>query len=675
MIVGADWTDPSSYRSLAALGGPDVALEYDGARHRYRAWLEDERLVGIARRLRRDVRSMSTAEGIRNRVREFWKEHAHGMREEDAFAAWFLHKKFKLPPQQATSQSSDGNYDGGIDGFHLVADEPVPTLWIVQAKYSEGYPAVVKGVQDLARAVKTTADLIGTGDTLKSDENRVLRNLRLCMARATCRQESVALRFVLVHLNRQDREVWASNPKLKDQVRAFTHEASTHGFAGRAELDYLGPGELDFVDVVVPRPVEPIPMRFAGTPVGLAGTTCWFGLVHLADLVALYDRYRTDLFAKNVRMYLYDKADREQGAARQMRATLEKICQNGGLTGDDFALLHNGVALWAKGLRETDTPGTVLMDPGPEGIFVLNGCQTIYTAWHLREKAGNRDEVWQARWETVRLPARILVTDGEDLVRSVTISTNRQNQIPSSALWAHDPVQIDIDGKFERIGVFYERQEGAYEHRVRSDPRTMADRFPNTAVKLPVGIVALAQALAAADRATPLTYAVSPQSIFESESVYHRVFSENHVSSARLMLLFFNLFRTVHLALREIKSDAGRNNPYSWSAPGRLGIPAFRLCVHYMAAKTDRAEWAEYARSTAQPMTSLMREMRENVKGILRRSSILELLRKHWFDKSTGAWAEYRDKQRMSAALGHYAWGNADPFADWDVLDADGDQD
>ena len=58
---------------------------------------------------------MASLEHIKSKVREFQIRSNFGRMDEDNFTPWWIQQKFGVSDEQATMQSSDGNYDRGID--------------------------------------------------------------------------------------------------------------------------------------------------------------------------------------------------------------------------------------------------------------------------------------------------------------------------------------------------------------------------------------------------------------------------------------------------------------------------------------------------------------------------------------------------------------------------------
>ena len=184
----------------------------------------------------------------------------------------------------------------------------------------------------------------------------------------------------------------------------------------------------------VPPPSPPLTLDFNGVSLNDShADKALFGLGRLADLVDLHDKYRADLFGKNVRMYLARQAAKPKSAASHIEKSLDRIC-DGKMPALDFAMTHNGVTLTVPRARDP-MGGNVVIEPGIEGVYVLNGCQTVYTAWKFFKQKQSRkpDEKWLDRWNGIQLPMRIIITQDEEKVRAVTIGANRQTEIRPSA--------------------------------------------------------------------------------------------------------------------------------------------------------------------------------------------------------------------------------------------------
>lgn len=94
-----------------------------------------------------------TIEQIKNKIREFQQRTHFGRSDEDNFTPWWLQQKFKLSDGEATMLCSDGNFDFGIDGFHIHNKSDKTILTLVQAKFTEDINQIRKGINDINRFI------------------------------------------------------------------------------------------------------------------------------------------------------------------------------------------------------------------------------------------------------------------------------------------------------------------------------------------------------------------------------------------------------------------------------------------------------------------------------------------------------------------------------------------
>jgi hypothetical protein len=299
--------------------------------------------------------------------------------------------------------------------------------------------------------------------------------------------------------------------------------------------------------------------------------TMYSGIGRLADLVELYNRRRGDLFAKNVRYFLTSKQNEERGPSGKIKETLQLMCmpKRGSPDVDPelFAFHHNGVTIFARDV-ERDATGKIrrMRDP-----YVLNGCQTVRSAYDFRYDARRSARIDEDRWRRVAVPIRIITTQKEELIRQITISNNRQNQISPSALRANDEVQLELERRLRERGVFYERQRGAFDELLRSNSARVAD-FNHTNNRA-VRIDDLARCLAAAGGEFDLAH--SPSHIFEYDKMYERVFSPERLASITFIILLQNLHDVLPAVL---KNDLGLEQSNA-KAPRKSRLLYYTMCL------------------------------------------------------------------------------------------------
>jgi hypothetical protein len=334
---------------------------------------------------------------VRQQVRQFCEKTAHVGGEPHCFAPWYLHQKFGLAETQAMQQSSDGNYDFGIDAFQLVkeSDGRPSTLVLVQAKYTGSLQQIIGGFRDLERALPEVARSLTAIGTEEPVQNKVLVNLRAALNRLDAAARGrLAVDFEVPHLSEEDEAILAVRfrevmNRLDEAVREKLDEHT-------CRIRQFGPRDLGPQQVVV-APPEEVALRIDGVHEFPAGerTRMFSGLVRLADLIDLYRARRDDLFSRNVRYYLQSKTNTEKGPAGKMRATLKQMCVDATLEPERFAVFHNGVTMFSRRVRKVDEQIRV-RDP-----YVLNGCQTIKNAFLFRFDGNLKSKIKDDRWHVV----------------------------------------------------------------------------------------------------------------------------------------------------------------------------------------------------------------------------------------------------------------------------------
>jgi hypothetical protein len=173
----------------------------------------------------------------------------------------------------------------------------------------------------------------------------------------------------------------------------------------------------------------------------------------------------------------------------------------------------------------------------------------------------------------------------------VTINNNRQNSISYAALRANDKVQIELQQRFYDRGIFYERQEGAFDAIERYNPQLLEEEYENTRGKK-ANIIDLGRSIAAVAG----NIAKHPSDIFENESSYSKVFCEKHLKSITLLTFLQNLHDVIFLVLKkdlDLKQEENSKGP----KPASLGYYAMCLLMRYMAKEKMYDKIREYGGS------------------------------------------------------------------------------
>ncbi|MBP7677682.1 MAG: AIPR family protein [Thermoanaerobaculia bacterium] len=527
---------------------------------------------------------------IREQVRAFKVEGGYEHSPEDCFPAWYLHRRHSLPPSDAMCQASDpgltGNekgWDHGLDGFHIDRSDGRPRLVLIQAKYSTDLSSVRKGFKDLERLPRVLRRILDRVEPDSAKENKIFTNLRSEVnGLADDERKQLALEFLVIHLCHEEQEIVAAGTKAAQE--SLREEVERHLDERVFTIGHVGPSRMDFDrdsdQGVVYVPPSWTPLTLAATemtvPYREGSVRMLHGIGKLSELVEMYVHRRDELFAKNVRYFLKNPRNTERGPAAKIRETLAAACVKKTVDPAMFGLLHNGVTIFARNARQGDGR-TEVQQP-----FVLNGCQTIKSAYLFLNDPKIRSRIDRERWGMVAVPVRVITTKEKDetLVHEITVSTNRQNAISPAALRANDRVQLQLEVRFKERGIFYERQEGALAHVSDTSPELLDEEFENSN-KIAVRIVDLGRSIAAAMGGGGLEWARHPNHIFEYDGIYQKVFAEKNLRSVVFLTFLQNLHDVLPLVLKKdvnlVKAESGA------PSPSRLAFDAMALLVMYLA--------------------------------------------------------------------------------------------
>jgi hypothetical protein len=310
-----------------------------------------------------------------------------------------------------------------------------------------------------------------------------------------------------------------------------------------------------------------------------------YGIGRLSELVELYRSRRDDLFEKNVRFFINKASNVERGPSAKMRDTLKDIAIDKRLEPELFAFFHNGVTLFADQVR-TAGSGVEVRRP-----YVLNGCQTVKSAYLFVSDPRNRGRIDDGLWGRITVPVRVTTTRDQGFIRQVTVNTNRQNSISSAALRSNDDVQLTLQERFRDAKIFYERQEGAFGSVQDSNPELLEEEYENTLGRS-INIVDLARCLSAVAGGTELhDFAHHPNRIFEDDKAYARCFSEKRLASLTFLTFLQNLHDVLPLVL---KRDLGLSQDGPGPRPSQLGFYVMCLLVRHFAKHRQSDVVTEY---------------------------------------------------------------------------------
>lgn len=487
-----------------------------------------------------------TIDQIRNKVREFQLRTHFGRSDQDNFTPWWLQQKFKISDEEATMLCSDGNFDFGIDGFHI-QDKPDKTvLTLVQGKFTEDINQIKKGITDINRFIPNLAKFLKGHYSDNFQENILIKRLRQRISRIEILDrkplEVDAYVICLSDLTSEVREN-KINSNRTELFKTFESEIDNPNIA--LTLAVKGIDNLIENDTIeVRRPSKPFEIHFNGSDeIDMDNSIFLSGFGKLSDLVELYGQKGNQLFDKNVRLFLYGKKNETKGPAGKIKETLDLI-NKGKFAPEKFAFLHNGVTIYStKVALKKEANKIELTNPS-----ILNGCQTIKSSFFFYQDLVAKNKLNVEKWNKIPISIRIVATTDVNLWREVAEANNRQNAMSAAALRANDEIQIKLENEFKDFKIFYERQEGAFENISRDNREKFEDEYSNSS-KEPIYIDTLAQVIVCASDLV-LSYVNRASEVFENPKLYEKVFSNKNLYNIRFLVFAHNVRRVIEYAIR-----------------------------------------------------------------------------------------------------------------------------
>ncbi|GLC27754.1 AIPR family protein [Roseisolibacter agri] len=426
-----------------------------------------------------------------------------GGKKEDYFALLYLTRKFKVEPEEIAHQVAFGNRDYGLDAYHI--DRKAGNLYLYQFKWSESHALFRESMVRLAEAGLPRIFGNPTQDPL---QNEFLRYLAQDLEECRGLIERVYVQFVF----KGDRDAAEASEGLASRREDI--ENKQHLLEA-----YFGRDITIRVDVIADRPGFPPPAPVQTHAVQLRDAVVTthgdrrllVGFIRLIDLHDIYLTLRQRFFDRNIRAAL----SADNAPNKRIRGALADIVLHEKEEPDVFAFRHNGVTLAAERVSLDGATATLHVPR------LLNGAQTVSSLARFLEdhEAHPGLRRGRERLERVQVLAKIVEADpASEFVVEVTIANNQQNPVQPWALRAMDRRQVDLADKFrEDVGIFYSRQEGAFESLSDEEKQDLGIEDPKD-----VRIRPLAQTFLAAqgeiDKMSRLP------DVFESTALYEATF-------------------------------------------------------------------------------------------------------------------------------------------------------
>lgn len=463
----------------------------------------------------------------------------HGGLKEDYFALLFLAEKFQKPAESFAREVAFGGNDYGLDAFHI--DREARNFYLYQFKWSENH-ALFK--ESLERLAKKGIERIFGNPQQDAKANQFLVHLKTALDESQAIIDKVYIHFVF-NGDPEDAEQSAVLDSLREDLESKKHFIDA--FFGRnvqLTVQYLGNKTGKLGDATRTRKTRQYRIPFEDNLAATCdnGAKLHVGFVPLMDLYRMYKEMGSRFFNRNIRFGL----SAEKSPNRALRHAFGRIVLQGEDPPSVFAFNHNGVALSAERIEFEDGKCTIT-EPR-----VLNGAQTITSLAKFmddnQENPGLAEN--RARLESIRVLAKVITGgdgDFDDFIVKVTVCNNRQNPVEPWHLRASDRIQLELQDKFQKDGLYYERQEGAFEALSDADLDDLNLEYQSKAIQ----IKRLAQTLLASqgeiDRMSRLT------DVFENDKIYEQTFRNTYLTSdSRRIVLAYKMHFRLNRIVKEI---------------------------------------------------------------------------------------------------------------------------
>ncbi len=319
------------------------------------------------------------------------------------------------------------------------------------------------------------------------------------------------------------------------------------------------------------------------------------GFIRLSDLRSMYKQMKYRFFDKNIRFGLSP----DNPPNKSIMKSLYNIII-GKETTAEFAFNHNGITLYVERI-ELNGEKAEIVEPR-----ILNGAQTVTVFDNFITSRETDKEMARKlkQLNDIRVICKIISQASPEFVTNVTICTNKQNPVEPWNLRASDFIQLQFDDKFRReLGVFYERQENAFQAFLDTDP----DSIPVSKEKA-VQIRKLAQTFLALQGEVEKISRLSD--LFENDGLYYNTFRKSYLDAdARLILLSYKIQYRLPSIIKEIQDrgqtkyayiNRARNLIWCLLAQGVLNDNiSNRLAERFGGSLTMENDYADYLKDMA----------------------------------------------------------------------------
>jgi len=455
---------------------------------------------------------------------------------QDYFGLLYLEQEYGVAREKALNQIAFGGNDYGIDGFHF--DELRRNLCLFQFKYSNAY-GQFKG--SLQRLIDDGMDRIFAAPNRDDAKNQVLLQLRSCLQENRALIEQICIRFVFLG-DPAEAEKSQSLDALRERLE--DKKFLVDRFFGGRDVPLVvefrsATGRVGTVSVPRHTSVFKVPLEDLVALDGPEGEELHVALIRLCDLQRMNVELGSRFFDRNIRYGL----EESEAVNRAIAKSLRQIVLDRNEDPRVFAFNHNGITLFAEQVEREEGYCTIT---APR---LLNGAQTVTTTSRFLADSQNDHRLQEGKeaFESIRVLCRVLTKATNRFVTRVTINNNRQNPVEPWNLHANDLIQLELQDKFRTdVGIYYERQENAFDQLSSEDLEEYGIRAESKAIQM----LKLTQTFILTDG--NISRLSEIRKIFEEDRLYEQVFRQTRLTAdSRQILLCYK----VQFLIRKLSND------------------------------------------------------------------------------------------------------------------------
>lgn len=348
----------------------------------------------------------------------------NNLKDYHAFIYWFIETSFALDKPKILNSICDGTHDKGIDA--ILIDDIEKRIAVIQSKFEhQGENVQIKDSE--VKLLATVKNYFKSRKALVAavaKSNQVVTSLiNEAFDAVHNKNYSLGLVFITTHKNAPHLD------ELVYETFGFKREEFSIFHYGRI-MELFTERMRDFTP-----PLGPYHLPYKDADKSLIRTTdpkSWVLTVPIEDIRNMVNKFKDDLFKKNVRNFLGSNR-----CNKGIQQTLHDVPA-------DFWYYNNGITMLCdEATLNVENKYIRLVNPQ-----IINGCQTVRSIEKFHGEV-NGD-----------LLVRVIESKDTNFVSAITLYQNTSNPVKKRDLKSNDPIQVRLKREFKLRGWYYEIKRG-----------------------------------------------------------------------------------------------------------------------------------------------------------------------------------------------------------------------